>query len=215
MLNGLEPHLRYLPVEHREGCTKGWEVAVFENTGHRRYPDKGHACKVNETDPEGYDCSHGDTFEQTTVRLLCRGCGAAVELDGERVRQREHAPEDIGIDLAPKRVGDLWLHAGPRRGLYEGNPGWYVVATRKTGPLTEADVVGEITIGTTKRGAIVWSAAAGLDIRANQQHGDFFRHGWHRRSADTTFKTPTAAARWVAGQLAELAEQSADQEPTQ
>lgn len=207
MIDALLTHLGFEPIEHRDGCTGSWDIdhrTVPNASRHNRWEHGEHKCTA--VDEDGYAfCDHSSRYAETTIRLVCRAkCGAAYEIKGENVTgiwPREAV--DLGIDLAPKKAAGYWLHAGRPHGLYQGQPDWYVVATKKTGPLTEADVVGSVAPMVTRRGAVRWTAGAGLQIRPGYEQRDaLMRYDWQHR-ADLQHPTVAAAVKWIAAQLAE------------
>ncbi|MET9399289.1 hypothetical protein [Kitasatospora sp. NPDC002965] len=214
MSDALETHLRYDALDHKADCKRpAFEIEYRQTTGRRNYPASGHKCTAGQTDEDGYDCDHGNSFSKTVLRVICRSCEQAYRIDGESVSLTSIDLDRLDVDLHPRRTAGLYLYNGPCKNLYNGNPEWVLAAHAENAghfPVAEQHVAGAIFCGFTKRGAVEWSAVAGLVVDPKQPYNDFFRHSWVRRSADQKFRSLTAAAKWIAEQSAELRAESAE-----
>ncbi|MBV6700255.1 hypothetical protein KV557_24650 [Kitasatospora aureofaciens] len=207
MPDSLETHLGYQRLDHKQDCKKpSFEIDLRQSKGYRDYPASGHVCTAGQHDEDGYDCDHANTYSKTTIRIICQSCEQAYELRGEDVTLSSRSPQDLAVDLHPKRTAGLYLYEGPRRNIYNGQPEWILVAHNEAGgrwPVAEEHVAGIIFPKSGKRGGLKWTANAGMQINPTKPRGDFFRHTWERY-ADTEFPTPAAAAKWIGAVGAEL-----------
>lgn len=141
--------------------------------------------------------------DEAVVRLICRDCGRVVLLNGARLGFEGTDVEDIGYGTKPRRIGDVWLHAGPlsgMRGEDEHGPEKYYVSESSTPPAVRDDVLGIVAWYRTKRGAVRWCAGYRLG-----------EHGGVSQGGPDDLTSRTAAARWVGEQRrAELRTQAAE-----
>ncbi|OSZ56286.1 hypothetical protein OQI_33845 [Streptomyces pharetrae CZA14] len=180
-------------------CTRpSWSVDVRTDPGEfrERHGGDAHACP-NDT------CDHGDRYERTTVRIVCRSCQAALVIRGEDASTSKgmtanttygygHPPRTVaGLLLWP---GEPWLNCGR---LGSDEPYDYVVTRKGVTRPTEADIVGVITQGRSKRRAVIWQAGA---LPAPATYGRF---NWGATNEDKPARTVAAAAKWMAARLAE------------
>jgi hypothetical protein len=166
-------YFEYNPVNrHAPGCPRQgsdlWEVTRY-----------------------AYEGFSGETRE-TTVRILCAECGAAMffSTDGTLAEECTDASV-IGFGSRPERAAGLWLHPGPVlwRGEGHGPASFYVTRT-KDRPRTPGDVTGAVGWGLGPRGGTRWNAGLGLT-----QHGNI------QTPAGRDFTSRRAAVAWIAGQL--------------
>lgn len=166
-------YFEYNPVNgHAPGCRREgsdlWEVTRY-----------------------AYESFSGETKE-TTVRLLCAECGAAVFFSIDGTLAEEHTDVSvIGFGSRPERVAGLWLHPGPVLWRGEGHgPARFYVTRSKGRPRAPEDVLGAVAWRFGPRGGIRWNAGLGLTP-----------HGIIQTSADSDFTSRRAAVAWIAAQL--------------
>ncbi|MCX5285981.1 hypothetical protein [Streptomyces sp. NBC_00198] len=147
------------------------------------------------------DCDHGNRFELTTIRLVCRSCGMVRILAGE-VRSESHTTvERLGYGSAPRKVGSLLLWPGQpwfRVGrMHHDHPHDFLVTQSGVTHVEQADVVGCIYLWKGKLGATTWSAAAVQDPNGTFAPGKL---RWKRVTEG--LRTATAGAKFIAAELA-------------
>lgn len=166
---------------HQPGCKRGpdsWEVTRYIE--YRMFPK---------------DDEH--EIQRTSLRLYCPECG---KIEFFRVAghiDRQFSDTDItGWGQAPIRMGNLWLWPGPEliRG-YGLGPDAYYVTTDKIRPRDPGQVAG--VIGQGRR-----SARANASVRFYASLGCTEYGRGKQPGPEDGFRTPTAAAKWIAGQLA-------------
>lgn len=130
--------------------------------------------------------------EQETYRFACGECGEALfvfsdqDLDSERTNA-----DQIGFGAKPERVGDLWLHPGPRLLADDEKGPWEYLVTREgTRPETTDAVVGKIRSVPGPRGGPCWSAAVGYD-----------ENGFVTANAEELFRSKRTAVGWISKAL--------------
>ncbi|WP_331718747.1 hypothetical protein [Streptomyces sp. NBC_00212] len=192
--HALAAHLGWRPFAHRPDCAKPvWEVDQQSEPDKLRDRRSGpeHACPSAE-------CGHRDHYDKVTVRVLCRSCQTVHLISGEEHTSRTTTTARTGYGQAPKRVGGLWLYAGPPLlDLREyTSPGGYLCALEKVERLAQDDIVGAIGEGRGARGGSTWSAGALPTWQPFGIGGAPFPT-WAKGSGDPTFKTVAAAAKWV------------------
>ena len=199
MTSALETYLGWEEPQHLASCKRpAWSVDVRTDQGEfrGRHDGEAHACR-NE------DCAHGDRYDRTTVRIVCRSCQAALVVHGEdaHTSQGTTGHTTHGYGQQPRTMaglllwpGEPWLNIGRLR---SDEPYDYVVTRKGVTRVTEADVVGVITQGRGKRGATVWDAGA------LPTPGKYVRLNWGCTNKDKPARSVAAAAKWIAARLAE------------
>ncbi|MEV8245005.1 hypothetical protein AB0R01_14685 [Streptomyces rochei] len=203
MSKALDTYLGWEQPQHFGTCSRpSWQVDFRTEDGElrRRYGGDSHTCPND-------SCDHGDTYPRITVRIVCPSCQAALVVAGEDglTRQGLAAATTDGYGVPPRRIAGLllwpgrpWLDFGR---LSTDEPHDFVVTRPGVQRVTEVDVVGQITQGRGKRGAVVWAATAVPS--ADGPYG-YDRIRWARATGDTKPpRTVAGAAKWVAAQLAD------------
>lgn len=163
---------------HQPDCSRGpdtWQVA--------RYVEYGFGDQADE-------------IRRTSLRLSCPECGVIEfhTVDGYVQRQWSSSAE-LGYGAAPVRLAGLWLWPGPI-GPYdrERGPESYFVTTDNVRPSSPEMVAG--SLGWSRNyartnGAVRWHAGLGC-------------HKWGGivTAAPGPFTSRTAAAKWLAAELA-------------
>lgn len=198
-----DTYLAWRSLRHAEGCRRpAWEVAFrTDETDHRdgvfsRFAEEPvkHSC------PD-VDCRHDNSYEKLAVRVVCRCCGSAHLLTGEYHSQHHTTTARIGYGLPPRKASGLWLWPGDPwlRVLRDetGEPFDFLVTAGRVEQVTQADMVGQITQSRGKRGAVIWTAAA--VPTPDGPYGAGLGMRWAH--AKEGFKTPAAAAKWIAIEL--------------
>lgn len=194
-------YLGWEQPEHLAGCKRpAWNVNFrtdpeeFRN----RYGGEAHDCP-NE------DCQHGDRYPRTTVRILCPSCQAAIVIRGEDcyTSRGMTANTTYGFGLPPRKLAGLLLWPGEPfmdfGRLSTDEPYDFLVTRPGVKRVTREDAVGVIMQTRGKRGGVTWSAAVGpRDSKYLRERLDWSRHS----GDDATLRSVTAAAKWVAAQLA-------------
>jgi len=191
----LETYLGWDEPQHLAGCKRpAWSVDV--RTDHDelrdRFGGEAHACRNDE-------CQHGDRYPRTTVRIVCPSCQAALVVHGEDASTSQGVHATHGYGRPPRTVaglllwpGEPWLYFGR---LSTDEPYDFVVTRKGVTRVTEADVVGVITQGRTKRHAVIWNAGA------LPTPGKYGRFNWGASNEEKPARTVAAAAKWIAAQL--------------
>lgn len=197
-MKGVEgTYLGWRELVHAQGCKRpNWEVQLRVDQSVSRDRYNGHSCPDE-------DCHHGNTFDETTARLVCRSCGNAHQLKAEVHSERNTTTSALGYGLPPQKAGGLLLWAGDpwwsHGRLSSEHPHDFLVTRYGVTKPTADDVVGTITLGRGKRGATVWTAAAVPD--PDGEYGAAFATGSLRwKHVQEGHRTTTAAARWIAAQ---------------
>jgi hypothetical protein len=183
-------YLGWNELQHAKGCRKPHWVAEARTEWDTFRGGRDHSCPDE-------DCQHRDRYEKTTLRLLCRSCGAVRLYGGEMGPQGGSDIERYGYGRQPKKVGDLFLYPGELRPDYTGQdaPWDYLVTAEKVDRITKDNLVGRIGQGRTPRGRVIWSAGAHPTFETGL-HGT--PHVTYTVvSGKETFNTPTAAAKWI------------------
>lgn len=171
-------YLQYQPVSgHLDGCTRGpdkWEVAQHTEYG---FGERSHEVR------------------STSLRLSCPECGQIRLMGADGALSEEYTGSDaLGWGSAPERVAGLWLWAGPPLLRGQG-PDAYYVTTHKLRPAAPGHIAGIIGRGRKSarfNAAEWWFAGLGCN-----------ELGMARRSGpEEGFRSRTAAAKWLAGQIA-------------
>ncbi|WNI16646.1 hypothetical protein [Actinacidiphila sp. ITFR-21] len=201
MTSAEESYLGWDELHHHTACKRpAWTVDTKTEYDVYRPRDREstapHACPAEE-------CGHGPRMERTTVRIVCRSCGCAYVITSE-TGVSTTSTRSLGYGLAPERRAGLLLWQGQpflSFGRLSEDMPWDYIVTRPgvTRPVRE-DLVGEISQTRGKRGAVRYGAVAVPD--------PYGRYGYGIRWAVATdgLATPTAAARWIAAQLAQAAQ---------
>ncbi|WP_282204244.1 hypothetical protein [Kitasatospora fiedleri] len=159
----------------------------YREVGDKARPDGEHAC----TNPACED--HRSHYNALCVQVMWRGCDRVLEFTGKTHSVGYPPLAEQGYGTPPLKAGPVWLYAGVR--ILRGEPEvhGYLVARRHTDRLVQADVLGQVRIHRTKRDAWRWEGRA--------------RPRWHEGgvmmicdAVEQGFKTPVAAAKWVAAQ---------------
>lgn len=197
MTQVLETYLGWEEPQHLAGCkSPSWSVDF--RTDQEEIRDRlgggAHTCP-NDT------CQHSDRYQQTTVRIVCRSCRAALVVRGEEASTRQGWSVTDGYGMPPRTMaglllwpGEPWLNFGR---LSSTEPYDYLVTRKGVTRPAEPDVVGTITQSRGKRGGIQWHATA------LPTPGKYVRFNWGATNADESARTVAAAAKWIAARLAE------------
>ncbi|MFF0626738.1 hypothetical protein [Streptomyces sp. NPDC004296] len=198
-------YLGWQLLQHAASCTRpAWVIDTKTTRGYRdRLPGESqHGC------PD-VDCGHTDWFEHTSVRILCRSCGTVRTFEGELHTLGGRLVENTGYGAAPTRAAGLWLYPGPPLVIGVGEePYDHLVTREKVDRLAPHHVVGKIVRGRGPRGGTAYSAALQNPDTTGAARAYADRHGdidlpWLAVSGELTFKTVTAAAKWIAARLEE------------
>ncbi|WP_405930353.1 hypothetical protein [Streptomyces sp. NBC_00827] len=214
MISPLDTYLGWEQPQHHTGCKRPqWDVAVRrEERAHRFHyngePPLKHDC------PEE-DCRHGNSYDQTVVRLVCMSCGAAQVITGEDTPATgvsTTSTKTLGYGMAPRQAAGLllwpgqpWLDFGR---LSSDEPHDFVVTRAKAKKVTKDAVVGQLTQSRGKLGGVVWTALAVPDPEGQFGFGQHIRWAHAndgRGRGGSPLRSVTAAARWVGARLAEPA----------
>ncbi|MGW5123019.1 hypothetical protein ACWEQ7_02960 [Streptomyces sp. NPDC004069] len=202
MTSVIETYLGWQEPRHLADCRKpDWSVQwrTDDNELRDRHAGDKHACP-NEA------CDHADRYPRTTVRIVCTSCQAAFVIRGEadRISRGMTSTTTYGYGLPPRRLsglllwpGEPWLNLGSYR---SADPYDFVVTPLGVKRVTQADVVGTITQGRGKRGAVIWTATALPDPDGTHGYG---RIRWNRVSDGrdgTPLRSVAAAAKWITAQ---------------
>lgn len=203
-----DTYLGWELLTHREGCKRpAWEVDVRRREDSWRYQASLAYEQRAEHKCRDEFCNHGNRFDELTVRIVCRSCGMAEVITGERNEDTGRTTTStkwLGYGQAPRRIaglllwpGDPWLNVGRAD---SPEPHDFLVTCPGVERVTREVVVGQITLGRGKRGGVNWTAAAVPSEKGPYGRG-LGRIAWAH--AEDGFKTPTAAAKCIAARLAE------------
>ncbi|MER7874862.1 hypothetical protein ABTY63_15065 [Streptomyces solisilvae] len=193
-------YLGWEALAHRPDCRRpAWEVDVRTERGGRdlrSYSDderRKHSCPDE-------DCTHGNTFDRITVRIVCRSCGLAHLISGEETGRTSAEVKHLGYGMEPRRAAGLYLWPGEPWLAYgravSDEPHDFLVTRERVERVTAADVVGEIGQGRGKRGGVVWSAVAVPTPEGQYGVGPV---RWSQAIED--LRSVAAAAKWIAAQV--------------
>jgi hypothetical protein len=153
-------------------------------------------------------CTHASRFDELTVRVVCRSCGVAEVITGERTEDTGRTTTStkwLGYGQPARRVAGLWLWPGePWLNVGRDDsaePHDFLVTRPGVERVTRETVVGQVTLGRGKRGGVNWTAAA-VPSETGPYGRGLGRICWAR--VQDAFKTPAAAAKWVAARLEEV-----------
>lgn len=203
MSTALDTYLGWDLLGHQPDCKRpNWVVDIKMTDKHasRSYhqDEQTHACP-NE------DCGHRNSFEETTVRIVCRGCEMAYTITGEDVGYGYESLRHLHYGLPPRKLAGLWLWpADPWFSfgrLSSEEPHDFVVTAARVDRVTAADVVGVISQGRGQRGGIRWAANAVPDPEG--QYGLSYGTGIKFAAATDEPRTVAGAAKWITARLAE------------
>ncbi|MEU9386893.1 hypothetical protein AB0D38_40745 [Streptomyces sp. NPDC048279] len=213
MITALDSYLGWDEPEHKKGCKRpGWDVHYrtedhqYRSTGYGEEPPR-HKC----TDEY---CEHSNAFRRLIIRHVCKACGVALVISGERTEQTrisETSTQVLGYGLPPRQVAGLLLwpgHPWLRMGMLEDGeePHDFVVTRPRVREVTPETVMGQLTLGRGKLNGLVWTALAvpskdgryGLTAQLRFRHANDGKGGGGK-----PMRTLTAAARWIGARLAE------------
>ncbi|MGC5034140.1 hypothetical protein ACPXCS_06075 [Streptomyces sp. DT190] len=204
MRQTLDTYLGWEQLIHRPACKRPrFDVDLRTTEDELRYrlpgEERQHKCADD-------NCEHGNRFEAITVRIVCRSCGVAELVTGERtesVGRTSTSTACLGYGLPPRRTDGLFLWPGepwlPFGRLNTAEPHDFLVTATRVERVERDDVVGQITQARGKRGGIVWAAAAVQSPTGPYGAGLGLR--WAH--AAEGFKTISAAAKYIQARLAE------------
>lgn len=212
MISALDTYLGWETPQHRKGCKRPtWDIGIRQEERELRYHFRG-APPLQHSCPDE-DCPHGNTFDRTVVRIVCKGCGAAQVISGEHtpdVGATMTSTEHLGYGLAPRQAAGLllwpgqpWLNLGR---AMDGEPHDFVVTRTGVKTVTEDTVVGQLTQGRGKLNGVLWTALAVPDAEGQFGYGQRIRYVHANDGRDrggSALRTVRAAARWVGARLAE------------
>lgn len=187
-------YLGWRTVAHRQDCARPSWTAEHRETSERR-DGRTHEC------PD-VDCGHNVHADVLTVRLLCPSCGVVRIFRGDARSEQGTTTDSYGYGQAPRKVGGLFLYPGSLReswGPAPAAPDQYLVTAVKAERITPDNLLGRIGSGVGPRGGIIWSAGVHPRVHFGRPDGLPFIV-CDVVSGDVTFRTPTAAARWIADQ---------------
>ncbi|MGW6739689.1 hypothetical protein ACWGDX_02895 [Streptomyces sp. NPDC055025] len=194
----LDTYLGWERLTHRPTCKRpAWTVDVRINDSEYRSLHGGpsHSCP-NE------DCGHANSYEATTVRIVCTSCGVAETITGERAGRSSTSTRHIGYGLQPRRLAGVYLYPGEPfldfGRLNTTEPFDFVVTAERVERVEERHVVGQIQQGRGKRGAVTWSAGAVPSRDGRYGYGRYGHIRWTH--AVDGLRTVAAAAKWIAAQ---------------
>lgn len=197
--SALSTYLGWETLAHAPACARpSWEIGLRTESAFReRLGGPPHSC------PQADDeCGHRDRYERTTVRIVCRSCGAAEVLHGEDLGRTHTTTASLGYGQPPRRVGGVFLYAGQPwlsygRAAAQEPHDFVVTAARVVRP-ERGDIVGTISQHRTMRHAVRWAAVCVQD-ETGEYGGLAGQPRW--RHATDGFATPAAAAKWVSARL--------------
>lgn len=201
-----DSYLGWELLTHARGCTQsGWEVSVRLNDDARRHSSGlGHEERVEHRCADEY-CRHGNRFDELVVRVVCRTCGMTEVITGEQTEDTGRSTGStkwLGYGLPPRRLAGLLLWPGepwlPIGRANSPEPHDFLVTRPGVKRVTEEVVAGQITQGRGRRGGVTWAGCAVPD-----ENGPYGYSHIRWAYAEDGFKTPAAAAKWVAARLAE------------
>lgn len=172
------------------------------NAGHGQNCTKGANWEVTREIEYGFGES-SDDVRRTTLRLFCPECGTVQFHSTDPEYGLDLAREftttaQIGYGSAPVKVAGLYLWPGPLMPYSEKNgPETYLVTTDDVRPSSPDMVAGVLGWGRNlerTNGAVRWFAGTGC-------------HKWGgvEKAAPGKFSSRTAAAKWLAAELAAAA----------
>lgn len=184
---------------HADACKRPfWDIdhkTEYDAFRTRSLDSVPHACPAE-------DCGHGPKYERTTVRIVCRSCGHAYLVHSEQQPIRT-STDFLGYGQQPRKVAGLLLWPGEPLTTFgmsvrDGQHVPYQLLVTRLGVKcpVRGDLVGQIAQSVTPRGAVRYTAVAGLDPDGPFGHGEF---RW--AAAAEVLRTIPAAAKWIAGHV--------------
>lgn len=190
-----DTYLGWSELAHAVACKRPvW--AVDTRTEHDVWRERTRGSDVDHQCPDE-ECG----YDRHSVRIVCRSCGCAYLVHSEQ-RPTPTDTNFLGFGQQPRKVGGLLLWPGEPMTTFgmSARDGRHVpyglLVTRPgvTRPVRE-DLVGEIVQSLTPRGALRYSAVAGLDPNGSFGYGEF---RWE--AAAERLPSIPAAAKWIAAQ---------------
>lgn len=193
-----DTYLAWDEIAHALGCTDPrWTVDIRAEHGVYRTitGDRSHACPVE-------DCDHSNRYEKTAVRIVCSSCGCAHIMSGDIDGLRQTSTKALGYGQPPRKCGGLWLYPGAPLLFGWGHgedeePEGYLVTRTRVARVAVDNVIGAIHKDRGPRRGVKWAANAVSD--AFGEYG-FGLVRWAH--AQSELRSVTAAAKWIAGQVA-------------
>ncbi|MDN3021568.1 hypothetical protein [Streptomyces sp. S.PB5] len=213
MSSVLDTYLGWETLPHLTGCKRpaldiGWRRSEHTYRRHRGFgePHHNHKCQ------DEYCETHGNTFTEIRVRIVCTSCGAARVLTGEDTDDTRDTPTSsarLGYGLPPRQKAGLllwpatpWLDFGDRR----DEPHDFVVTRTGVKTVTAKAIVGTLTQGDGKLRGRIWACLAAPDPEGQFGFSTPLRFAYcndGRGRGGSPLRSVGAAARWVAARLAE------------
>lgn len=183
-------YLGWSELRHAEGCRKPMWVAETRTEWDTYRRGRTHSCPDE-------DCDHRDSYEKTTLRLVCRSCGTVRLYGGEMHSSGGSTVEQYGYGQQPKKAGSLYLYPGETAEWVSApNSPWdYLVTAEQVDRITKDNLVGSIAQGRTPRGRVIWSAGAHPKFEMGMHGTPMVTYAVV--SGEKVFSTPTAAAKWI------------------
>lgn len=192
-----ETYFGWTELAHAEDCKRPvWTVDT--RTEHDTWRPRTRGSEVDHR-CQDEECGHGQRYDRTTVRIVCRSCGRA-HLVRSGQQPRRTSTGFLGYGQAPRKVAGLLLWPGEPLTTFgmsvrDGQHVPYellVTGPGVTRPRRE-DLVGEIAQSITRRGATRYCAVRGLAPDGPFGYGDF---RW--TAAAEGLQSIAAAAKWIA-----------------
>ncbi|TQE35445.1 hypothetical protein [Streptomyces ipomoeae] len=203
-----DSYLGWEQLTHAKACKRPvWEVDLRRREDAWRY--KASLAYEERAEHKCADefCSHGNRFDELTVRIVCRSCGMAEVITGERNEDTGRTSTStrwLGYGLPPRRIaglllwpGEPWLNVGRAE---TDEPHDFLVTRSGVERVIKEAVAGQIAQTRGKRGGVIWTGCA-VPSEDGPYGVGLGRIRWAR--VQEGFKTPAAAAKWIAVQLAE------------
>lgn len=214
MRSVLDTYVGWDKPEHLKGCKRpSWDIGIRTEVSEYR-PYRGFGETVHKHDCTDECCQHGNTYDKTVVRIVCRSCGAARVVTGESTEDTRDTPTNtqwLGYGLAPRQQAGLllwpakpWLDRHLVDELHD-----YVLTRTGVKQVTADAVVGTLIQGQGKLGGRLWTALAVPDPDGEYgflQPVRFAHANDGRGRGGAPLRTLGSAARWVAARLAERSE---------
>lgn len=213
LASALDSYLGWERPQHHAGCKRpSWDIGVRTEERELRYHGYGEAPLKHKCQDDEF-CAHGNTFDKTVVRLVCKSCGAAQLITGEKTEDTGISTTStkwLGYGLTPRRQAGLllwpgqpWLDYGRHN---SDEPHDFVLTRTGVKEVTEETIVGQLSQSRGQRRGIVWAALAVPDPKGQfgyPQRIKFAHCNDGHHQGGSPLRTVGAAARWVAARLAE------------